>query len=99
GGAAGLRVQHRSREWAGDYLNLMRVMPPKEARPGHAIFRAWLFCFRQNQQNGQNDVRKLERRKFCRIGSFCRKTASEFEEDLRFGEAAFRYSRAVSGDN
>jgi hypothetical protein len=24
-------------------LNLMRVMPPKEARLGHAIFRAWLF--------------------------------------------------------
>jgi phosphomethylpyrimidine synthase len=26
-------------------LNLMRVMPPKEARLGHAIFRAWLFIF------------------------------------------------------
>jgi hypothetical protein len=24
-------------------LNLMRVMPPKEARLGHAFFRAWLF--------------------------------------------------------
>jgi hypothetical protein len=24
-------------------LNLMRVMPPKEARLGHAIFRAWFF--------------------------------------------------------
>ena len=27
---------------ATDPLNLMRVMPPKEARLGHAIFRAWL---------------------------------------------------------
>jgi hypothetical protein len=24
-------------------LNLMRVMPPKEARLSHAILRAWLF--------------------------------------------------------
>jgi hypothetical protein len=27
-------------------LNLMRVMPPKEARLGHAIFRAWPFVYR-----------------------------------------------------
>jgi len=26
-------------------LNLMRVMPPKEARLGHAFFRAWFFVF------------------------------------------------------
>jgi hypothetical protein len=26
-------------------LNLMRVMPPKEARLGHVFFRAWFFCF------------------------------------------------------
>jgi len=26
-------------------LNLMRVMPPKEARFSHAIFGAWLFSF------------------------------------------------------
>ena len=44
GGAAWLRVWRK----AGDPLNLMRVMPPKEARLGHAIFRAWLFNFRQN---------------------------------------------------
>jgi hypothetical protein len=29
-------------------LNLMRVMPPKEARLGHAIFCAWLFCCESN---------------------------------------------------
>jgi phosphomethylpyrimidine synthase len=34
-------------------LNLMRVMPPKEARLGHAIFRAWLFLLsdRSNKMN------------------------------------------------
>jgi phosphomethylpyrimidine synthase len=36
----------------------MRVMPPKEARPGHAIFRAWLFVSdrikRMNKMTSEN---------------------------------------------
>jgi hypothetical protein len=39
------------KNFGADPLNLMRVMPPKEARVrcrtgdvGHAIFRAWPFC-------------------------------------------------------
>jgi phosphomethylpyrimidine synthase len=42
----------------------MRVMPPKEARPGHAFFRAWLFCWldrinkmnkTRSEKNGRTD--------------------------------------------
>jgi hypothetical protein len=35
-------------------LNLMRVMPPKEARPGHAIFRAWLLVMKGANQENRN---------------------------------------------
>jgi phosphomethylpyrimidine synthase len=40
----------------------MRVMPPKEARLGHAIFRAWLFCFadRINKMNGASGMSDIE---------------------------------------
>jgi len=41
-------------------LNLMRVMPPKEARLGHAIFRAWLFCY-ETYKSGKQELRKTIR--------------------------------------
>jgi hypothetical protein len=31
-------------------------MPPKEARLGHAIFRAWFFCFAE----GINKINKMK---------------------------------------
>jgi phosphomethylpyrimidine synthase len=36
----------------------MRVMPPKEARPGHAIFRAWFFCFYELRITRMNTDKK-----------------------------------------
>jgi len=47
-------------------LNLMRVMPPKEARVraglaiSHAISRAWLFCY-ERYKSGKQELRKTIR--------------------------------------
>jgi hypothetical protein len=53
----GSRLAERSAK-SDDPLNLMRVMPPKEARFSHAIFRAWLFCFNAQQIESGNQERR-----------------------------------------